>query len=106
MSSPERTVRYARSKFLAPPEKVEVGEVVTTSGQDGIYPSGLVIGKIRRIEGVAASPTGVEVEPTAPLSKLDLVAVMSVSKQDIRGRLRGCLTRRRPNSLKPPRRRR
>ncbi len=94
-------------KFLAPPEKVEVGEVVTTSGQDGIYPSGLVIGKVKRIEGVAASPTGVEVEPTAPLSKLDLVAVMSLSKQDIRGSVDELLEQEKAKQPKAaPRRRR
>jgi rod shape-determining protein MreC len=94
-------------KFLAPPEKVEVGEVVTTSGQDGIYPSGLVIGKVKRIEGVAASPTAVEVEPTAPLSKLDIVAVMSVTKQDIRGSVDELLDHEKAKQVKPaPRKRR
>lgn len=81
-----RNHQLCEMKIVSTLEKVEPGETVITSGQDGIYPRGLIIGRVRRIEGGAeASPLAVEVEPAAPLAKLDLVAVLKVSKAQTRG---------------------
>jgi rod shape-determining protein MreC len=64
-------------KFVAGSEKVEPGELVVTSGQDGLYPKGLVLGRVRRVEtGSPTTPFVIEIEPGAPLSKLDLVSVL------------------------------
>jgi rod shape-determining protein MreC len=72
-------------KFVAAPEKLQPDEMVLTSGQDGIYPRGLVIGRIRRAEGEgSASVSTIEVEPAAALSKLDLVGVLGVPMDQVR----------------------
>jgi rod shape-determining protein MreC len=72
-------------KFVATPEQLQGDEIVLTSGQDGIYPRGLVIGRIRRAAGEgAASAAPIEVEPAAALSKLDLVAVLAVPMDQVR----------------------
>jgi rod shape-determining protein MreC len=72
-------------KFVAAPEKLQPDEIVITSGQDGIYPRGLVIGRIRRAEGEGTtSASAIEVEPAAALSKLDLVGVLMVPMDQVR----------------------
>ncbi|MEP7270033.1 MAG: rod shape-determining protein MreC [Acidobacteriota bacterium] len=66
-------------KFVATPEKIPSGELVLTSGQDGIYPRGLVIGTVRRTDGeIATSTSSIEVDPAVALDKLDLVGVLSL----------------------------
>ena len=75
-------------RFVSTPEKVASGEIVMTSGQDGIYPRGLVIGRVRRPEGESATTqTSIEVEPAAPLDKLDLVAVLVVPPDGVRAQV-------------------
>ena len=75
-------------RFVSTPEKIASGEIVMTSGQDGIYPRGLVIGRVRRPEGESATTqTAIEVEPAAPLDKLDLVAVLMVPPDRVRAQV-------------------
>jgi rod shape-determining protein MreC len=71
-------------RFFSSPDKIASGELVLTSGQDGLYPRGLVIGKVLRPEGEASSQAAIEVEPAAPLDKLDLVAVMLIPPGEVR----------------------
>lgn len=71
-------------RFIVPPEKLENGEQVVTSGQDGLYPPGLVIGRVK-INGSAAAPVLVEIEPAAKLAKLEMVKVLKVPPEKIRG---------------------
>ncbi|MCW5971228.1 MAG: rod shape-determining protein MreC [Blastocatellales bacterium] len=73
-------------RFFSSPDKIASGELVLTSGQDGLYPRGLVIGRILRPEGEASSQAAMEVEPAAPLDKLDLVAVMLIPPGEVRAR--------------------
>lgn len=76
-------------RFVATPEKITPGEIVLTSGQDGIYPRGLVIGRIRRAEGEPAGSTlTIELEPAAALDKLDLVGVLSLPADRAREQVR------------------
>lgn len=71
-------------RFLAPPDKLEPGEQVITSGQDGLYPAGLLIGRVKG-NGTLAAPVLVEIEPAARLGKLELVMVLKVPPSEIRG---------------------
>jgi rod shape-determining protein MreC len=71
-------------RFIAPPEKIENGEQVITSGQDGIYPKGLLIGRVKKPDGGSAvAPQVVEVEPAAPLGKLETVSVLAIQPNQI-----------------------
>ena len=56
-----------------------------TSGQDGIYPRGLVIGKVRRTDGeIATSTSSIELEPAVALDKLDVVGVLNLPVDQVR----------------------
>jgi rod shape-determining protein MreC len=71
--------------FFATPDKIENGEAVVTSGQDGIYPKGLLIGHIRKPgEEAAALGQNIEVNPATPLGKLEIVSVLIVPPDQIR----------------------
>ncbi len=75
-------------KIVSGEAKVQVGEVVLTSGQDGIYPRGLIIGRVARVEtGAGGNPLAIEIAPAAPLAKLDLVSVLQITKEQIRAAL-------------------
>lgn len=71
-------------RFLVPPDKLEPGEQVITSGQDGLYPAGLLIGRVKG-NGTLAAPVLVEIEPAAKLGKLEMVMVLKVPPAEIRG---------------------
>ena len=71
-------------KFVDPPEQVPAGELVLTSGQDGIYPRGLIIGRIRPVERKLGAAVAYEVEPAANLGNLDLVSVLAVTADKVR----------------------
>jgi rod shape-determining protein MreC len=72
--------------FVAASEKATAGEMVITSGQDGIFPRGIPIGRVRLAPGAPGVPQALEVEPAARLDKLDLVAVLQVPKDQIRAK--------------------
>ncbi len=64
--------------------KPAVGETIFTSGQDGFYPRGLIIGKVATPMNAAEnSPDIVPIEPAAPLDKLETVGVLTISKAQI-----------------------
>ena len=71
-------------RFIVPPEKLENGEKGVTSGQDGLYPPGLVIGQVKS-GGTLRAPVLVEIEPAAQLGKLEFVTVLKVPPDKIRG---------------------
>lgn len=65
-------------------EKPAVGETVFTSGQDGFYPRGLIIGKVvAPLNAAENSPDTVPIEPASPLDKLESVGVLLISKEKI-----------------------
>jgi rod shape-determining protein MreC len=71
-------------RFLVTPSRLENGEQVITSGQDQIYPKGLLIGRIKNLNGSGVIPQAVDVEPAAALQKLETVAVLLIPPEEIR----------------------
>ena len=70
-------------RLIAAAGKLENGEQVITSGQDNLYPKGLLIGRIKNLSDSGAIPSKVDVEPAAPLQKLETVAVLLISPEEI-----------------------
>ena len=64
--------------------KLKNGEEVITSGQDQLYPRGLLIGRVKNLTDQEASPSAIEVEPAAALQKLETVAVLLIPPEEIR----------------------
>jgi rod shape-determining protein MreC len=74
-------------RFGVAADKVAPNEVVITSGQDGIYPRGLVIGRVRINPGGPGVPQSLEIVPAAQLDRLEMVAVLDVPSDQVRSRL-------------------
>src|SRR5262252_2289308 len=64
--------------------KLENGEQVITSGQDQLYPRGLLIGRVKNLTGSGVIPASIDVEPAAGLQKLETVAVLLIPPGEIR----------------------
>ena len=65
-------MRYVSGSF-----EVKVGDIVYTTGQDGIYPAGLKLGEIVDIrQGSATVPHTIYIRPTAGISSMQEVAVL------------------------------
>jgi rod shape-determining protein MreC len=58
-------------------ETVPAGETVLTSGGDGIFPKGLLVGKVSRVSTGNDLFLNIRVRPTANLSKLEEVLVVT-----------------------------
>ncbi len=57
--------------------EVQVGEMVYTSGQDGIYPAGLKLGEVAEVRpGSATVPQQIFIKPSAKLFAMEEVAVV------------------------------
>ena len=57
--------------------KVEVGDYILTTGQDGIYPPGLTIGEVVQVSpGTATQSHEILIKPGAKLDQLEEVAVL------------------------------
>jgi rod shape-determining protein MreC len=63
--------------------KLNNGEEVITSGQDQLYPRGLLIGRIRNMTSPEATTTPIDVEPAVALQKLETVAVLLIPRAEI-----------------------
>jgi rod shape-determining protein MreC len=64
-------------RYVSGLEKVEVGDYVVTTGQDGIYPPGLNVGEVVDVKnGTATQPHQILIRPGARLDKLEEVAVL------------------------------
>jgi rod shape-determining protein MreC len=81
-----RSVAYGRGlsgqldlRFVAPNADIQVGDVVVTSGLDGIYPAGLAVAKVVQVESIAAGAFGrVVCQPLAGIDRnRQLLIVMS-----------------------------
>jgi rod shape-determining protein MreC len=69
-------------RYVSGLEKVEAGNLVLTTGQDGIYPAGLTVGQIIDVRlGSATSPHVIKIKPGARLDSLEEVAVLQYRPQ-------------------------
>jgi rod shape-determining protein MreC len=58
-------------------QKVDVGDYILTTGQDGIYPAGLNVGEVVEVKrGTATESHHIYVKPSALLDQLEEVAVL------------------------------
>jgi rod shape-determining protein MreC len=64
--------------------KLKNDEQVITSGQDQLYPRGLLVGRVKNLTDPEAVPSTVDVEPAAGLQKLETVAVLLIPREEIR----------------------
>jgi rod shape-determining protein MreC len=81
-----RSVAYGRGqsglldlRFVAPNADIQVGDVLVTSGLDGMYPAGLAVAKVMQVESVAQGAFGrVVCQPLAGIDRhRQLLIVMS-----------------------------
>ncbi len=64
-------------RYVSGLEKVEVGDYVLTTGQDGIYPAGLNVGEVVEVKrGTATQPHAIYIRPSSRLGQLNEVAVL------------------------------
>lgn len=70
-------VGNCRLKYVRQSIEVKVGDVLLSSGLDGIFPQGLSIGTISRVERKGSGFfQDIEVTPTVDLSKLDEIIIV------------------------------
>jgi rod shape-determining protein MreC len=64
-------------RYVSGLQKVEVGDYVLTTGQDGIYPPGLNVGEVVEVKhGTATQPHQILIRPGARLDQIEEVAVL------------------------------
>lgn len=82
-----RSVAYGRGqsgqldlRFVAPNADIQVGDVLVTSGMDGVYPAGLAVAKVVQVEGAATGAFGrVVCQPLAGINRhRQLLVLMSL----------------------------
>jgi rod shape-determining protein MreC len=70
-------VALIEMRYVSGLEKVEVNDYVMTTGQDGIYPPGLNVGKVVDVKsGTATQAHQILIQPGAQLDQLEEVAVL------------------------------
>ncbi len=65
-----------RMDFVAATADVKIGDTIVTSGIDGIYPRGFVIGKVERVGSGNGIYKTVEVRPSVDFNRLEEVLVV------------------------------
>lgn len=65
-----------RMEYVPDTADVKAGDVIVTSGIDGIYPNGIVIGRIERVERGTGSYKVIIVRPAVDFSSLEEVLVV------------------------------
>jgi rod shape-determining protein MreC len=64
-------------RYVSGLEKVQLGDVVYTTGQDGIYPPGFVVGQVVDMRpGTATQAQVIHIRPSAGLDRLKEVAIL------------------------------
>jgi rod shape-determining protein MreC len=64
-------------RYVSGLQKVEVGDYILTTGQDGIYPPGLSVGDVVQVKhGTATQTHQILIRPSAKLDQLEEVAVL------------------------------
>jgi rod shape-determining protein MreC len=70
-------VSLVEMRYVSGLEKVEVNDYVMTTGQDGIYPPGLNVGRVVDVKhGTATQAHHILIQPGAQLDHLEEVAVL------------------------------
>lgn len=70
-------VSIVEMRYVSGLEKVEVNDTVMTTGQDGIYPAGLNVGRVVDVKnGTATQAHQILIQPGAQLDHLEEVAVL------------------------------
>ena len=70
-------VGIVEMRYVSGLEKVEVNDTVMTTGQDGIYPPGLTVGRVVGVtNGTATQAHQILIQPGAQLDHLEEVAVL------------------------------
>ena len=70
-------VALIEMRYVSGLEKVELGDAVMTTGQDGIYPPGLNVGKVVDVKkGTATQAHQILIQPGAQLDQMEEVAVL------------------------------
>lgn len=76
---------FAEMRNVSGLEPVKEGEAIITTGLDGIYPKGLLIGYVQEIGlGSGAKSHRIVVRPAAQLDALQQVLVLELSEQDLK----------------------
>jgi rod shape-determining protein MreC len=65
-----------RMDYVAGSADVKVGDVVVTSGIDGIYPKGFVIGQIQSVRRGAGEFTAIVIRPAVDFTSLEAVVIV------------------------------
>jgi rod shape-determining protein MreC len=63
-------------RYVSGLQKVEVGDYILTTGQDGIYPPGLSVGEVVQVKAGTATQLEILIRPGANLDQLKEVAVL------------------------------
>jgi len=72
-------------EYLSGSAELVVGDTVITSGIDGIYPKGFVIGWIEHVERVGNSYGAVRIRPAVDFSRLEEVLVVLTPEEPLSG---------------------
>ena len=62
--------------FVSDTSDVKTGDSIVTSGIDGIYPKGFLIGKVVRVDRAGGAYRGIDVQPAVDFSRLEDVLVV------------------------------
>ncbi|RSZ55346.1 rod shape-determining protein MreC, partial [Massilia atriviolacea] len=84
-----RSVAYGRGqsgtldlRFVAPNADIQVGDVLITSGLDGVYPAGLAVAKVSKVENSGAGAFGgVVCQPLAGIDRHRHVLILTTLPQ-------------------------
>ena len=69
-------VEMLRMNFVPVTADVKAGDIVVTSGVDGIYPKGFVIGKVEQVDNGNGIYKNIRVRPTVEFNRLEDVLVV------------------------------
>ncbi|MEO5741204.1 MAG: rod shape-determining protein MreC [Vicinamibacterales bacterium] len=69
-------VDMLRMDFVAATADVTVGDTIVTSGVDGIYPKGFVVGKVEQVDNGNGIYKAIRVRPSVEFNKLEEVLVV------------------------------
>jgi rod shape-determining protein MreC len=62
--------------YVSGSAEIQTGDIVTTSGIDGIYPKGFVIGRVEKVERSGGAYGAITVRPAVDFSMLEEVLVV------------------------------